>query len=50
MPFDPSQPSYFLTPSHHPITEGSKPLHDPGTLEQVGVYGLPGPDTIDAVL
>jgi len=50
MPFDPIQPSYFLAPSHHPITEGSKPLHDPGTLEQVGVYGMPGPDTIDTVL
>lgn len=50
MPFDPNQPGYFLNPSYHPVKDGALPLHDPGTLEQVGVYGTPGPALLDDVL
>lgn len=50
MPFAPMTPSYFLNPSHHPIGSGSMPLHDPGTLEQVGVYGTPEVEVIESIL
>jgi acyl-CoA reductase-like NAD-dependent aldehyde dehydrogenase len=50
MPFDPMTPSYFLNPSHYALSGPSAPLHDPGTLEQVGVYGMPGADIIDDIL
>ncbi|MEM7075579.1 MAG: aldehyde dehydrogenase family protein [Pseudomonadota bacterium] len=50
MPFEPFRASYFLTPDHHPVAGDGVPIHDPGTLEQVGVYGLPGPDLVEDVL
>ncbi len=50
MPFDPGQPSYFLAPGHHVIEDGFEPLFDPGTLEQIVVFGIPGSETIDTIL
>lgn len=50
MSFDPARPSYFLNPGHVTLPGAGKPLHDPGTLERVGVYGQPDAAEIDTVL